>query len=1014
MNLRHKIVILTLFTLLNGWMLTAVVPALPALTSPDATTAKPIALVLGRETYDRPRITRRILAPSGYVWEDRGDFLDPQEFDNYSLVVWLSGCPTNLNERQIGDLKQWLEAGGRLLHTGQGLLLRGFNRNFKPHPWLGITSWHYLNLPHTRITHPALLPNHPYLQGVDLKQTYHWQAAYHTVRLDTNRSHNIIGTNDVSIFAATPVGRGEIAWLWSGPYRAHNRDIPAESPAFERIVHNVIAAARPLTAPEAISRHTPLLAANPAHLICWQRDWDYAFQDDYVFEKPFPQSDEIVNHLSFNTAIDEYDTHFFLCQSLATQRVAVTLGPLQAQSDLTTHHGHLRLLLSDRAPLVPARVRPGQEELPGKMGRFMLAPVTNSFTIDSWRPRVLWLELSSAGLKPGDYRSRLLLQGESNQWELPLQIKIYPVRMPRQRLAELRYWGQELPLREPFFREQVRQGSPQITLRRPRSGDVRLLESGQTLQHALRHTPERFADTPFPALDFRGAYETNLLHSLAHGLTYIQLMDIVTGAVIARAATGRQPLPNPVEWTETHRHIYREYYRQLCHYLLERGFNRIDQSWGDEPGVEWIATNYVPYARLFLEAGLGAGTTWTVGGFMTPGQLNVFAPYTTDWSMYSIMVPNLFKFMREGSVALPPHATVGLTRGGSGHALRNPFNRSRTKAWELVYYGQPLSFIKMGPIWKEWRYYEGDIYGNHGSEGSRLIAYGSADPFAGSVPLLSSSDWESAREGVDDVNLVRILEWYLDYFETKSSFNMHLKRLIAAIRDDMRGWFVPEGGSASETSGFDGERLREAEELKSKGMTPPEKPGFLVRQKRFDNAPRGNHYRYESLLPPPTPTLEALKKRVLDHLESLRPYVSEVGGSLLWHDWTLVENGKRCFELLTAPGSERLTTAVAEFAARCEEISGCRPAIRESAAWDQQRQRISLLLGTSEDPTIQRLLREMGRTVDNTYPGPGSYLILRQPQHNTILVVGTDEPGLLLGLKNFAVFLEGRGRWLLP
>ena len=982
----------------------------------SAAASKPIAVVAGGARYDVSRFVRGVLAPSGYVWQDCGTFLDPGEFERYSLVVWFYGCHTNFNQRQVEDLKDYLTGGGRILHTAGGLYNALGRRNLKEYSWLGVDSWHYINLASSRRSFPFLQPHHSFCTAIDSSHNHHWQDGYYTVTLNTNVAHNIIGDERQSILCTTPVGQGEITWLWEGPFRARNHEFFDDGIAFERLLRNILDAAQPLQAATLMRNQTPAIREDPTAMVVWRRDWSDFFQDDYIFLPPHPEPGEELTQLTFNSAIDEYDTQFLLCQSATSQELTVTATPLVRESDKREYRSHLQLFLSDRPPLVPSLVRKGEEERPAKMGRFMLLPLTNDVVaIESWRPRVIWLQLHTAGLTPGCYQATLNLQGKSTRKELPIKVKVYPVQMPTKRLAELRWWGGAIPIRQPFLRELVRQGCHEISLTRPKGSDIRLLDSGITLQDALQNNAALFRQGVFPRLDFRGAYETNLLAALDHNITIIQLLDGNTGKAIVHRTLGSTVGSHPREWPDYAQQLYTDYYRELYHYLQERGFHHVNQVVGDEPSMGSITSNYLPHARLLTTAGIGVGSTWTASGFRTPEELNTFAPYTTDWSMYSITFNNFLRFVREGSVKLHPRAMAGMTRGGCGYALRNPFNRSRTMAWEMVYYGQPINYLRTGPIWKEWLYYSDyDRSAKNrsiGIEGERLLAYGSSDPQDGSVAMLSSSDWESSREGVDDVNLVRMLEWYLDYFEKRGGLNLRRRQMVRRIRREMRSWFTLQD-EISETSGFDGTKLVEQEESAIPDATGNTTPHFMIEQKLFGSG--ATPYRYERLIPPPGEQLEALKKRVLDHLESLRPYVSEVGGSLLWHDWALLEDGKRCFEFLTAPGSERLTTAIDDFAARCEELSGCRPAVRESAAWTPQRQRVSLLLGTSEDPTIQQLLREMGRTVDNTYPGPGSYLILRQAQHNTILVVGTDEPGLLLGLKNFAVFLEGRGKWLLP
>lgn len=975
----------------------------------------PIAVIAGHEQYDIPRFTKRVLAPSGYVWEDCGTFLDPKDFGRYSIVVWFSGCKAPLSDAQTAALVTYLEAGGKLLHTGGGIYLTGLSRKFKPHPWTGTKHLNY-HRDSERRSYPFLLTTHPYLSGIDVGKTYSWQTAYFSLTIETNATRNIIGEGSESILCSTPVGKGEIIWCWEGPFRTRNWEKPADSAVFDQLLLNILKGAAPLKVTDQLRQEVVELSHDPATLVCWKRDWDYASQDDYVFNPAYPRPNEALHCIEFSSAMDERDTQFLLCQSLVPQRVRVEVTPLQRSGSDETVTGRLRLFISDRPPLVPSLVNKGMEELSTKLGRFMLTPVDDSITIEDWHPRVLWLELSTHGLTPGTYIASLKLTGQATTREIPVQVKVYPVRMPRNRIARLLYWGGCVPNREPFLSEMERQSCPQISLTYPVLASIRLRATGQSLAEAIRKNPTVFAAAEFPALDFRGAYETNLSLALDHGLSSIRVQDVRTGTTVAQAGSGTDlDHDNPAEWPEVARRLYTGYYRELYRYLQEKGFDEVAQIWSDEPGWNYIQNNYIPRARLHMAGEMGSGTHWTASGFMSPDQVNTFAPYTTDWSMYSIMLPNFLSFLREGSVCLLPRASVGMTRGGCGFDLRNPFNQSRTLAWEMVHYGEPVNFLRTGPFWKEWLYYvdydRSKSNRPDGVEGERLLAYGSSDPQNPDIPMLSSSDWEASREGVDDVNLVRILEWYLNNLKGGGWFNTRQQRLTQAIRNDMATWFQTEEAKIDATTGFDGGRLTGEQAIMAAGSEASDLVGFKIQRKKFDHG--DNHYEYDMLVPPPTATLEALKRRVLDHLESLLPYAGKVRGSLNWHDWELAVDGRsRACLVLPEGASASVRKAAEQLLEHCHALSGCTPELLDASAWRKRSNRVNLVIGQASDAPVRDLLTAKGWTADAGYPGTGNYLIKRDQTDNLLLIVGVDEAGLLLGLRNFVVFLDGRGAWL--
>jgi hypothetical protein len=304
----------------------------------------------------------------------------------------------------------------------------------------------------------------------------------------------------------------------------------------------------------------------------------------------------------------------------------------------------------------------------------------------------------------------------------------------------------------------------------PNLKKIKIAETGQSVLDAMRKNPKIFSSATFPELDFREAYDSDLFGGIANGLKYIQLLDVRTGGRIAACALGNKKLwgavggRSPANWPEESQKVYSLYYKALYEYIRERGFDNVDSLFGDEPSMKFIKDSYVPRAKLYASGGLGSGLVWTVSGFMTAADVNLSAPYTTDWSIYSIGLPNFIKFWKQGKLKTHLRTLVGIPYSGCGYALRDPYPIGRNLAWNVIYYGEPVEFIRVGPIWKESYYYvdfdAGATSRPEGVEGERLFAYGGANRMDADTPIRSSSYREGARDGVDDANLARILEWY--------------------------------------------------------------------------------------------------------------------------------------------------------------------------------------------------------------------------------------------------------------
>ncbi len=958
-----------------------------ARSQPIASESKPVAVIGGGQygKFDSNRFIHRILADGDIAWEDRGNSLDPSEFARYSLVLWFSGATEEWSERQIADFKTYLEDGGRFLHTEGGIYLGALGRNLKPFPWLGVKSWNYHSK--ERIEGRFLQPQHPYLEGIDTGGKYNWLSAWYTLTPNEN-TVSVIGTDANSLLAVTPVGRGEVIWFWNGLFRV--REDRTAAPAMETIFRNILAAARPLPIAEQINTIAPAFSREPGALVAWKRDWQCGSQSDYVFQPPCPRPDEHLTGIAFYSAIDERDTQFFLCQSLKSQQVEVAMPPLRHAGTGKTYSEHLRLFISERPPKAPSLAREGQENLPDKLGRFMLTPLKDAFVVNDWRPRVIWLELSTVGLPAGDYETRLSLRGsDGHELQIPVKAKIYPVRMPEKRLVELRYWGGGMPSREPFLRELKRQGCSQIMISYPDLSQIRLLETGQSLQQALKSNPDAFAATDFPALDFSGAYDSGLLAGLESGLHYVLVRDVRTGFWVAQAGTGLKVdyQATAKDWPEDFRRVYTSYYRELYRYLTEKGFAEVDLLWMDEPNMESIEKTYIPRARLHAAAGMGSGATWTAGGFLTPEQLNTFSPYTTSWSMYTITMPNFLGFWKDQSAQFHPRARVGITRGGTGLALRNPYNTARNLGWTIAYYGAPVCFLATGPLWKEWLYYvDFDAEGQRpqGVEGERLLAYGSSNPADTETPLLSSSDWEGARDGIDDANLIRILEWYLKKLTPLAASNKALAETLQAVEADRATWFK---GDSEES--------------------------FHIEPKQY--RVKDTAYDYDAVEPPSSSAMELLKKRVLDHLQSLAAFQRDTAPSLSWHDRHLVQRGEvKAALYLPAMPDDSIEKAAAEFQNKCHILAGRELPVLACATWKEDPSRIAVVIGTVSEKAVQDILTAKNWKTDGTYPGPGRYVIKSDSNDNLILITGPDSDGVARGIRSFSVFLDGRGQWLRP
>jgi hypothetical protein len=609
----------------------------------------------------------------------------------------------------------------------------------------------------------------------------------------------------------------------------------------------------------------------------------------------------------------------------------------------------------------------------------------------AFRPReghntVVWLQLyAPQDCRPGTYEGEVRVSGtmrryeklEEIKWSLPLEVTVWPVLSPQDRLFQLKAWGFSAP-DDRFWAEYQRQGMCNAYLSYPDLSEIRVserglrpTEEGISLKEAIEQRPEVFKADNFPALDF-SCLDDFIGGQAARGLRVLCFQDVRTGLRIANAATGLdlnwrdyggEEVPD--EW----RSLWIGYYRELMAYLRSKGYRRVEPIWTDEPTVERIKQRYLPIAEMYIEAGMQPGSHWTTPGFMTPEDVNQFAHGVSDWSMYSIMMPKFFGFIREGAVKLRPDARIGQTRGGSGYLHRSPCSRSRRLCWDVWHNG--ATFLRTGPLFKGWLYYLNyeKYIRDEGVAGERLVAYSSADPTDLTAPLLPSPDWEAARDGADDVNLMQVLEWY-----------------VAALR---------ESGDAP------GELLDEiqAEIDRFVGADSPfnlhlEPKHYEVRDLKYD---------YTAVADATTADLTRAKRRVLELLERLRPQVQDIKPSLTWHEVTLAADGEPAGPIRCSQACRQAADELAAWLLR-------RTGIRFSVAEGLMAGQAAIYVVRADDEDVAKLLNDRGWRLREGQPRPGSYVILTDADR--VAVLGGDEAGLGVGLAAFEAFASPRGHWL--
>ncbi|MFH1921749.1 MAG: hypothetical protein ABIP48_17940 [Planctomycetota bacterium] len=178
---------------------------------------KPVAVVASGNASggDRKFFQYYVTARLKVVGRDRGEFLDPSEFADYSLVAWLRGCDRKFTAAEIAAMKRYLEDGGHVLMTN-GAIYGALGRSFEDMPWVGARAWAYNA---RRWPVEVFAKDHPYLKGV-VAENAEWLNTYHGM-ID-HQGVRILGQAGASVLCYAEVGGGRLIFSSYGPYDARD------------------------------------------------------------------------------------------------------------------------------------------------------------------------------------------------------------------------------------------------------------------------------------------------------------------------------------------------------------------------------------------------------------------------------------------------------------------------------------------------------------------------------------------------------------------------------------------------------------------------------------------------------------------------------------------------------------------------------------------------------------------------------------------------------------------------
>ena len=306
--------------------------------------------------------------------------------------------------------------------------------------------------------------------------------------------------------------------------------------------------------------------------------------------------------------------------------------------------------------------------------------------------------------------------------------------------------------------------------------------------------------------------------------------------------------------------------------------------------------------------------------------------------------------------------------GGGSSPYTIPYHDSRGYGWMAGYH----DFVGFG----YWVYY-------HWTESEKIVI-----PYSNGT-LNTTPVWEGLRDGKEDGELYTILKEMIDYLESKIRSG-----------DVAGGARIVLDGVKKDLEGVIG--LREDSILKFEDMLY----GASVK------------YEWRDIRNSSTEDYRLARRKVLELIMRLKPYVDDMGCDLVRGKTYLVEDGiSKTIIVVGDKATHQEISAAERLAKAIEDNTGVQIIVKSEANLDASDKEllVPILIGTEEtNKGLATALDEVGVKLTPEYPGKGRY-ILRDSmldEKSCIILYANDEAGLNRGIDVFLNFTKLKGGYL--
>jgi hypothetical protein len=937
-------------------------------------TGKPVCIVA--ESYGRYEAsffiknTLTISSDLEYLYENRGTFPPMDELDRYSLIAIFHSTARPFTPEESRKMLNYLESGGHLLLGSWAPRAIAGDIGADKIPWIGVKRV-YMG---RGAQGSVLKPEHPFLKGVfDTVPSPQWLASTNLGIPASPDFETLIGTpNKNAMVGWQRIGKGWVVFLGHEFFRIRPKIPPAEADAYIRMLRNIVAAANPLTEAERREKAVDAAAADgTTKVLLWNREWQRSEEYGPRFDPPLPSKEERIKVLYVNMAVDEYES------------VQINLTPLEdiglISWNISSENfpvGNVRFFVQDKPDPIPW---PKDPEIAKESPYWLMPPEyivpegKKEFFAPAGETHILWLKINSAGVTPNNYTVTLTLSsGGKTVATVPVEIKVYPVRILRPRLITLEPAGQvygDVNNPEPALRftknleEHGYEWSLINTVRADKIGIVG--ETGPLTPKILAEVAGRIGSPNPPRLNC-SSFDPWMEQAISHGLINFKVGNPVATINRILAKSG---LPE-----EVHGKIRRWFLEEISRYLREKGVRLMVTSYGDELSEKEISERFIPWAKTYTEAGWGCSSSFTGAAHLKPELNGLLYPYVKLWTLNRSLALAFTEGVKNGKLKVRPDAILGTYGAGEGRGSehRKPLGMSRFLGWESWMNG--IQNCATNPYFKGWLYYT-RYSGEHGIAGERWVSYINKDDI--SVPLADCPFLGGISEGMEEGNLCAILSWYLDHMESM-------------------------GGRAEDTA-------KKARKQFTKVLG--DSPDSIIRWEM--TTAYGMPFKKLPLLSEP---YTKAKAEVLDILLSIRnEAIASIKPSAYWHTIPLVRDGKAVAAIYGEAGNAKIINDT------LQNLCGITlPVFSSDVSPETVNVETAVIIGNGEKNSLTAaFFREMKELdADQSYPGRNGYFIRERklPEGKTtgFFIAGPDSTGTSKGVQLFTKFLRAEGAWLLP